>query len=92
MVAFSAYLTNDMSSVPNYRTIIFDEVQTNVGNAYNGKTGIFNCQTPGVYAFYWVVTNKDHTYMDSSLSSMVKNTAKLSQMQEVMLTMLLHPM
>ncbi|XP_053384851.1 complement C1q-like protein 4 [Mercenaria mercenaria] len=66
-VAFSAYLTGDMTSVPNHRIIIFNEVQTNVGDAYNGKTGIFVCRIPGVYVFYWVTTNKDHTYMDSEL-------------------------
>jgi hypothetical protein len=56
-----------MASVTNYRIIIFDEVQTNIGNAYNGKSGIFACRSPGVYVFYWVVTNKDRTYMDSEL-------------------------
>jgi hypothetical protein len=56
-----------MASVTNYRIIIFDEVQTNIGNAYNGKSGIFSCRSPGVYVFYWVVTNKDATWMDSQL-------------------------
>ncbi|XP_045177014.2 complement C1q-like protein 4 [Mercenaria mercenaria] len=66
-VAFSASLTGDMTSVPNHRIIIFNEVQTNVGGAYNGKTGIFVCKIPGVYVFYWVTTNKDRTWMDSEL-------------------------
>ncbi|XP_045176575.2 complement C1q-like protein 4 [Mercenaria mercenaria] len=66
-VAFSAYLTGDMTSVPSHRIIIFNEVQTNVGDAYNGKTGIFVCRIPGVYVFYWVTTNKNRNYMDSEL-------------------------
>lgn len=65
--AFSAYLTPDLTGVPNHRIIVFDEVQTNIGDAYNGKTGIFICKIPGVYVFYWVVTNKNRTWMDSEL-------------------------
>ncbi|XP_053383564.1 complement C1q-like protein 4 [Mercenaria mercenaria] len=66
-VAFSAYLTGDMTSVQSYRIIIFNEVQINIGEAYNGKTGIFVCRTPGVYVFFWVTTNKDRTYMNTDL-------------------------
>lgn len=66
-VAFSAYLVPDMTAVTSHRVIVFDLVQNNIGDAYNGKTGIFVCKIPGVYVFYWVVTNKDHTWMDSEL-------------------------
>lgn len=66
-VAFSAYLLKDLTKVLNFQIIIFDEVQTNIGDSYNGKTGIFVCKIPGVYVFHWATTNKDRTYMDTHL-------------------------
>lgn len=66
-VAFSAYLTHDVTGFGNYLAITFDHVITNIGGAYNGKSGIFACYQPGVYVFYWVITNKDRTWMDSEL-------------------------
>jgi glucuronosyltransferase len=56
-----------VTGAPNYVPIVFDHVLTNIGGAYNGKSGIFACHQPGVYVFYWVTTNKDTTYMDSEL-------------------------
>ena len=45
-----SYVT--INGVENGKTIIFDDVETNLGNGYDGSTGVFIAPTPGIYVFY----------------------------------------
>ena len=39
---------------PHY-TLIFDHIETNLGNGYNGRTGAFIAPLNGVYLFFYTV-------------------------------------
>ncbi|KAH3698923.1 hypothetical protein DPMN_073868 [Dreissena polymorpha] len=51
-IAFHAHLSTSIANVEPWKSIVFDTVVTNHGNAYSGTTGIFTAPRPGVYAFY----------------------------------------
>ncbi|KAH3697640.1 hypothetical protein DPMN_085145 [Dreissena polymorpha] len=42
-------MSNHTDNLGIHRTIIFDEIIANVGNAYNGKTGLFSVPVSGHY-------------------------------------------
>ncbi|XP_069135406.1 complement C1q tumor necrosis factor-related protein 3-like [Argopecten irradians] len=52
-VAFSAYLSQDTNVQGIGNVFKFDNVITNVGNAYNPTTGVFTCPVSGTYVFMW---------------------------------------
>ncbi|VDI54625.1 Hypothetical predicted protein [Mytilus galloprovincialis] len=56
-VAFSAYISAsfDAPSFGVKHTLIYDNVECNVGNGYENFTGIFRPSVPGTYAFTWTV-------------------------------------
>ena len=66
-VAFYAQLTKDKSGIKNHETLTFDKVMINLGNAYNGMSGVFTAPTVGLYAFHWTNTNADRSYMNTEL-------------------------
>lgn len=49
--AFYAQLTSSLSQ----NNVIFNNVTTNEGSSYNGRTGIFTCKYSGPYVFSWTV-------------------------------------
>lgn len=55
IVAFYAQMSKDESNPSVHHTLIFDKVRTNVGNGYNGVTGIFTAPREGIYVFNWVI-------------------------------------
>lgn len=55
IVAFYAQMSKDESNPSVHHTLIFDKVRTNVGNGYNGVTGIFIEPREGIYVFNWVI-------------------------------------
>ena len=51
----------------SYKKIIFNDVITNEGGAYNGSTGIFTCPAGGVYAFIWTLRTTSGKYCGANL-------------------------
>ena len=51
-MAFTATISGQKSSYNNEK-IIFNQVLTNEGRAYDGSSGIFTCPSNGVYVFTW---------------------------------------
>lgn len=45
--------------MPIGSTLIFDTVETNIGNGYSKTTGIFTAPASGLYAFTWTVHAAD---------------------------------
>ena len=50
-------------------TIVFDDVMTNVGGAYNAKMGVFTAPAEGVYVFMW----KIRVYISEHSTQLVVN-------------------
>jgi len=50
-VAFYAALQQLIPITQGSQTIVFDNVMTNIGNAYDSTTGVFTASTDGVYVF-----------------------------------------
>lgn len=54
-IAFDAMLSHDYVHGDQQAVLKFDNVLTNVGNAYNPSTGIFTAPTDGTYLFNWSI-------------------------------------
>ena len=52
-VAFQAHPSSHITDKPKNTKIVFDVADTNVGNAYNAKDGVFTAPVDAVYAFHW---------------------------------------
>uniref|UniRef100_A0A8W8M691 C1q domain-containing protein n=1 Tax=Magallana gigas TaxID=29159 RepID=A0A8W8M691_MAGGI len=55
-VAFYAQLTSSVTD--NY--VIFNNVKTNEGAAYDKSSGIFTCQSSGTHVFSWTIASSQH--------------------------------
>ncbi|XP_045171854.2 complement C1q tumor necrosis factor-related protein 3-like [Mercenaria mercenaria] len=66
-VAFYSQLSKDVDHIGNHQTIVFDTVTTNIGGGYNPNDGIFTAPVTGTYVFFWLNTNRDHSYMNTEL-------------------------
>lgn len=51
-VSFSARLRSSVSDLRPWKTLIFDYIIKNDGNAYSGSTGIFTAPLKGTYVFF----------------------------------------
>ncbi|XP_069127252.1 complement C1q-like protein 4 [Argopecten irradians] len=75
---FSARLNQDVASLMNNEAIVFDQVLTNVGQAYDPTTGMFTCPFSGVYEFAaTIVSNGAHKNLDAELVMAGKRLARL---------------
>jgi hypothetical protein len=61
VVAFMAYLTTHERATNHH--IYFDDVKTNIGNAYNPRHGIFVAPVNGLYQFTITACSETHHYI-----------------------------
>ena len=54
-VAFYAYMSKNEVNPGSHHTLIFDHIETNIGNGYNGHTGVFIAPLNGVYMLFYTV-------------------------------------
>ena len=57
-VAFTAHAYSKTYSTSG-ETITFDDVTTNIGDAFDAPTGVFTCPVTGVYVFHFSVTSSE---------------------------------
>ncbi|XP_032364811.1 complement C1q-like protein 4 isoform X2 [Etheostoma spectabile] len=80
-VAFSASLLAEsrgstLGPLPTAMTLIFKNVQTNIGNAYSSTTGLFTAPVKGAYHFDWTTgAYGDHSH--GSGAWLLKNSQKV---------------
>ncbi len=72
-VAFTAVMTNNHTTTSERQPLMFDQVITNVGNAFNADESVFVCPDDDYYLFTWTAAanyggTNSHTdlYMDST--------------------------
>ena len=51
-----------------HHTLIFDHIETNIGNGYNGHTGVFIAPLNGVYMFLYTVFGTLHSHMSFEIT------------------------
>jgi hypothetical protein len=57
-----------------HHTLIFDHIETNIGNGYNGHTGVFIAPLNGVYVFFYTVFCERASY--TSIEITVNSVAR----------------
>ncbi|XP_060082099.1 complement C1q tumor necrosis factor-related protein 5-like, partial [Ylistrum balloti] len=75
---FTARLSQKIAHLNTQQAIVFDQVLTNVGAAYEPSTGIFVCPYSGLYEFAaTIVSNGDQKNLDAEI---VKNGNRLARL------------
>ena len=75
MVAFHATLKTSVQHVGVQQMVHFDNVITNIGNAYNPHFGAFVAPVSGVYVFHTTITGYGHHVLHVSI---VKNNGSVA--------------
>ena len=75
-VAFFVYLTNDIVDPPDGQTLIFNGVETNIGNAYDRNHGVFAAPKNGTYHFAFLASTPTGSADHSIHLFMKKNEEK----------------
>ncbi|KAK3091082.1 hypothetical protein FSP39_017000, partial [Pinctada imbricata] len=66
-IAFYAHLSSTHANPAIHQNIIFNRVQLNIGNAYDGNSGIFTVPISGLYVFTWTVISSGHGHIFTDL-------------------------
>ncbi|XP_063427733.1 uncharacterized protein LOC134711201 [Mytilus trossulus] len=61
-VAFYVWLSHSETKIGPHHTLLFDHIETNVGNCYNKHTGAFIAPIGGVYLFSYTVFSERQGY------------------------------
>jgi len=78
IIAFHASLSNVWDTTDG-QTVVFDKIETNIGGAYNGTTGVFTAPISGSYVFsltYHMFYDKSHVSI-GQLRIMQNNEVKI---------------
>ena len=67
-VAFYAYMSTNEVNIGPHHTIIFDHIETNIGNGYNGHTGVFIAPINGVYVFFYTAFGTYPSFMSIEIT------------------------
>ncbi|XP_053373711.1 complement C1q and tumor necrosis factor-related protein 9A-like isoform X2 [Mercenaria mercenaria] len=68
--AFTAGLSAHLTKLGHNQPIIFDNIVTNIGQAYSGTTGVFTAPKDGVYYFVATILSFSGQYVETEI---VKN-------------------
>lgn len=60
-----------------HHVLVFDNVKTNVGSAFDGISGMFRAPIDGVYMFTWTIFSDRHSFI---FSQIVVNTEAFTSM------------
>ena len=66
-VAFSAYLSSDVTPVALYEALVYDHVIYNSGDAYNAHVGRFRAPVAGIYHFVATSQSYSSEYIEFEL-------------------------
>ena len=61
-------MSKDEVSIGPHHTLIFDHIETNIGNGYNGHTGAFIVPLNGVYLFFYTVFGTHPSYISIEIT------------------------
>lgn len=77
IVAFCAYMSTTEVSPSRHHVLVFDDVKTNIGSAFNRISGMFTAPIDGAYVFTWTIFSDKHSYI---FSQIVVNTEAFTSM------------
>ena len=61
-------MSKDEVNIGPHHTLIFDHIETNIGNGYNGHNGIFIAPLNGVYMFFYTVFGTHPSYISTEIT------------------------
>ena len=66
-VAFSARVSEHLTDLQPQEIIVFDQLITNIGEAYDPSSGVFTCPLSGTYQLFVTVLSGFNTKVESGL-------------------------
>ncbi|XP_048741805.2 C1q-related factor-like [Ostrea edulis] len=81
-VSFSVYPKSTHLTLGNGQTAIYDGIQTNNGNGYDVRTGIFTCPVGGTYMFVVDCLSRKMTFIHIALNKKVVATVHISNVNQ----------
>ena len=76
-IAFHASLSSNIPGTTSGQTIVFNQVDTNLGGGYNGTTGVFTARVAGAYVFSLTFYMNYHSsYVRAGVLSIMNNNVQ----------------